>query len=127
MTSRLGRILHEKQGMTMVNVIVGFVVFLLLIAMFTGVVKSAQMLMQRADQLRKDTGAAIESYYKSENGTVSTEQQYLSLTRGSDAITLDCTFNSYQKYGNSQKVYYFKSNDAETEVTEETQDEETPS
>lgn len=63
---RVRALVQDRRGMTMVTVLVAFVILLILVAMFTGVVMMTQNMMQKSDALRLETQTRMQKYYTNE-------------------------------------------------------------
>lgn len=128
-----GKVLHriqsigkERSGMTMVTILVAFVILVLLVSMFTGVVLMTQNMMQKSDALRTATQERMQKYYMDDmddmdelpadnitEGT-GTEFVFQKVNAGGTTFSLDTSIYTYTDAEDGMTLYSFGKHETAT-------------
>lgn len=92
MIKKLKKTMNNNSGMTMLNVLVAFAVFLFIIAMFTQAVRLASNIYKTSEDVRKTTEGLYSDFYKNSSYSAS-------------------DINATPPFGITKNSYTFKSDD----------------
>lgn len=109
---RIRQRLQEKKGMTMAEVLVAFVLFVLILLMFqrtvvlaSNVLRSSEDVRRRAENLYADFYR--ETAYQRDDGTAGDGDAYRFSGEGGDGFEIRSRSGSYENGGGDGTVYYF--------------------
>jgi hypothetical protein len=102
--------LHNKDGFSMVNVLVAFAMLLLMVIIFSNAMNLALKLYEKSKQIRETDETLYGAFYRNTKysvttGDISTDKKTYTFSDGSTTFTIDSSLGDYKQTDGD--VYFF--------------------